>query len=298
MQKTIILRGLSGSGKTSWSRSFVTCCPDHSSKWVRINRDDLRNMRGKYLLQEQEPLITKWQNALIEQALKSGLNVVVDNTNLKQSYVNELVALCTEYGDVETKVFNVSVDDCIKRDAEREHKVGEAVIRDQAKRFDVSKMKAEFFPMKGKVEPIKQDTSLTPICLVDLDGTLCIHNNRGPFEYDKCDTDLVNEPIRYIIYAMHYAELKIIFMSGREGTAICKEKTYNWLKEHLGFYDITLFMRQEGDFRKDAIVKKELFDKHIKDKYYVEFVLDDRKQVVDMWRQLGLTCLQVADGDF
>ena len=33
-------------------------------------------------------------------------------------------------------------------------------------------------------------------------------------------------------------------------------------------------------------------------KYSASIVLDDRKQVVDMWRSLGLTCLQVADGDF
>ena len=27
-------------------------------------------------------------------------------------------------------------------------------------------------------------------------------------------------------------------------------------------------------------------------------VLDDRNQVVKMWRENGLTCLQVAEGDF
>ena len=30
----------------------------------------------------------------------------------------------------------------------------------------------------------------------------------------------------------------------------------------------------------------------------VAMVFDDRNQVVDMWRQNGLTCFQVADGDF
>lgn len=57
-------------------------------------------------------------------------------------------------------------------------------------------------------------------------------------------------------------------------------------------------MRPEGDKRKDSIVKAELFDKHIKDNYAVDFVLDDRNQVVKMWRDMGLKCLQVAPGEF
>ena len=57
-------------------------------------------------------------------------------------------------------------------------------------------------------------------------------------------------------------------------------------------------MRKTGDNRKDAIVKREIYETHIKDKYQVDYVLYDRNQVVEMWRSLGLTCLQVADGDF
>lgn len=57
-------------------------------------------------------------------------------------------------------------------------------------------------------------------------------------------------------------------------------------------------MRPAGDHRRDAIVKRELFDLHIRHQYRVTHVLDDRTQVVQMWRALGLTCLQVADGDF
>ena len=57
-------------------------------------------------------------------------------------------------------------------------------------------------------------------------------------------------------------------------------------------------MRPAGDRRRDSIVKAELFDRKVRDEYRVLVVLDDRKQVVDMWRSLGLTCLQVAEGDF
>lgn len=41
-----------------------------------------------------------------------------------------------------------------------------------------------------------------------------------------------------------------------------------------------------------------MFEEHIRNKFCVEYVLDDRNQVVDMWRNMGLTCLQVAEGGF
>jgi hypothetical protein len=59
-----------------------------------------------------------------------------------------------------------------------------------------------------------------------------------------------------------------------------------------------LFMRKQHDNRADWIVKKELFVDEISNIYDVKFVLDDRQQVVDMWRSLGLTCFQVAEGNF
>ena len=57
-------------------------------------------------------------------------------------------------------------------------------------------------------------------------------------------------------------------------------------------------MRNTADTRKDSIIKKEIYDAHIKDKYYIELVLDDRDQVVRLWRSLGLPTFQVNYGDF
>jgi hypothetical protein len=57
-------------------------------------------------------------------------------------------------------------------------------------------------------------------------------------------------------------------------------------------------MRVAGDHRKDSIVKQEIFENHIDGMFDVQFVLDDRDQVVTMWRSLGLQCFQVAEGNF
>jgi hypothetical protein len=53
-----------------------------------------------------------------------------------------------------------------------------------------------------------------------------------------------------------------------------------------------------GDMRNDSIVKEEIYEEHIKPRFNVRFVLDDRDRVVKMWRENGLKVLQVAEGDF
>ena len=57
-------------------------------------------------------------------------------------------------------------------------------------------------------------------------------------------------------------------------------------------------MRKTKDFRSDSIIKTEIYNEFIKDKYFVDLVLDDRDSVVKTWRDLGLLCLQVYYGDF
>lgn len=282
--KVKFLKGLPGSGKTTFAKKFV----EKNADWVRVSRDDLRNMRGKYWLPKQEKLISAWEQENIASALEYKYNVVVDATNFNKKYVEEIKDLCKMVDsnvEFETKFFDVSLEKCIKRDLERPNSVGEKVIRNFYKKYieeDIT---------------IKQDASLPHAIICDLDGTLCMHDGRTPYEYHKCDTDLINNTVHQLLVGRPDNTI-VIFMSGREDS--CKQKTIDWLFLQGGFkrdyYE--LFMRKTDDFRKDFIIKKELFDQHVKDKYYVEFVLDDRNQVVEMWRKLGLTCLQVAEGDF
>jgi uncharacterized HAD superfamily protein len=87
---------------------------------------------------------------------------------------------------------------------------------------------------------------------------------------------------------------KIIICSGRD--SICEEETKEWLEKHNIIYD-ALCMRLQGNTEKDSVVKEKLLEKLVK-LYYIEAVVDDRQQVVDMWRFRGLTCFQVDKGDF
>lgn len=132
--------------------------------------------------------------------------------------------------------------------------------------------------------------------IIDLDGTLCIHNGRSPFEYHKCDTDLPNRPVIEVIRAMKNAGYSIVMVSGRENKV--EGKTRAWIEKY-GVPSDDLFMRRAGDFRADTIVKKEIYFSLVAPKYDVLLVLDDRSKVVDTWRQdIGLPCWQVSYGDF
>ena len=77
--------------------------------------------------------------------------------------------------------------------------------------------------------------------------------------------------------------------------------TLVWILVHvnLSWRDYKMFIRNNGDNDKDRYVKLKLYEEQIKPNYDVKLVLDDRNQVVEMWRWgAKLPCLQVADGNF
>jgi len=130
--------------------------------------------------------------------------------------------------------------------------------------------------------------------ICDIDGTIALKGERNPFDWDRVDEDTVNEPIANLVRIIRKSGLQIVLVSGRKEQ--CRAKTLTWIWEN----DIPateLFMRKDNDNRSDVILKKELYEQ-VRKRFYIHFVLDDRKQVVDMWRKLGLTVLAVAEGDF
>lgn len=114
--------------------------------------------------------------------------------------------------------------------------------------------------------------------------------------------DTPNEWCVSIVEIFHRVqEFSIIFVTGRE--ACFRKITLNqideWISDKNGDpIDYILMMRNEKDYRPDTEIKREIYDKYIKDEHDVLFVIDDRKSVVDMWRSLGLVCLQCAEGNF
>lgn len=132
----------------------------------------------------------------------------------------------------------------------------------------------------------------------DIDGTMAIKDkDREPFEWDLVDRDSPNDPVIKVAMSLTLAGHGIIFCSGRMEQA--RPGTERWLRQYFTYDYEGLFMRADGDYRKDSVVKREIFERDIAPHYEVTAIFDDRQQVVDMWRkELGLPCFQVAEGNF
>ena len=296
--KLIMTLGLPASGKSTWAKEQAA---KSGGQVRRINKDDLRDMLdgGKWS-KNNEKNILQVRDLLIEHHLSAGTSVIVDDTNLHPKHKETLKVIAAKYdAKFETKSFlDVPLLECIARDLKRPSSVGERVIRGM---FD------EFLAPKEKpVAPPVWDSSLPTAIICDIDGTLAhgIGVTRKPYEWDKVDTDTKDRRIAHILEVYRHvydnskdigADLRILLVSGRDGS--CREKTEKWLADNEIKYD-ALFMRPAGDTRNDAIIKEEIYQAEIAGKYNVEFVLDDRDRVVAKWRELGLTCFQVANGAF
>jgi len=122
--KIILTIGLPASGKSTWAKEYVK----ENKTYVRVSRDDLRNMRGIYWVPDQEDLITDWERSCIDSSLNRGYNVVIDATNLNMKFRNALINTYSGENDIELKYFKTPLKDCLKRDKGREGEVGEEVI--------------------------------------------------------------------------------------------------------------------------------------------------------------------------
>lgn len=272
MNKIIVLRGLPASGKSTYAKKLIE---ENPNKYKRINKDDLRSMLdgGKWS-KNNEAFIVEARDALVKLALTNNYIPIVDDTNLHQKHIETL----KNFGELEIIDFDTPVFECIERDLKRPNPVGAEVILRMFNDF---------------VKPEKPSTG-TPAIIVDIDGTLAKMQGRHPYEWGRVGED---KPVLEIIEIVkRFSNThQIIVMSGRN--EICREGTVAWLNKN-GIPFASLFMRKESDTRKDYEVKKGFYNFFIKDNFKVDFVLDDRNQVVDLWRSLGLICLQCDYGNF
>lgn len=138
MKRIILTRGIPASGKSTWAKQEVLKDPEHS---IRINRDDLRNMSGKYWVPTREYYIIACRNQLLNLAVCIGFDtIILDDMNLNPKdfeYVsivvdkaNEIIKDTKNQYKIEFKDFiNVPLDVCLERDSKRENPIGENVIR-------------------------------------------------------------------------------------------------------------------------------------------------------------------------
>ena len=306
MTQIILTRGLPGSGKSTWAERIV-----QEEDWphVIVERDQLRMGLFKSFWtgkQEDEEKVTRYQEKLVRLHLSEGTSVIISDTHLPDRSVKKWLKIGAEFGvPVEVKDFrSVPLGEVLARNENRDNTikiVKESVIIDKYDRFikgrDLTKEVTYTPSTKAKIEPYVQPSVGRHAYLVDVDGTLAHkHPDRDIYDGSKAHLDMLNKDVAHLVDTVSYEGALIIVMTGRSEDH--RSVTADWLRAQDVCFD-ELYCRPSGDTRADYIVKHELFQKHVAPKkYIIRGVLDDRNSVVAMWRELGLTCFQVADGDF
>lgn len=153
--------------------------------------------------------------------------------------------------------------------------------------------------------------NLKPLAIFDLDGTLALIDHRRWILDDDnlttderwrkffaaCPDDKPNQPVIAIAKALHAAGYELWIFSGRSSEV--QAQTVGWLTQHeLAFFD-RVIMRQAGDFTPDEKLKAQWLETMTsEDRERLVCIFDDRDKVCAMWRQNGITCCQVAPGNF
>lgn len=283
MKHVILLKGLPACGKSTWAKEQIQANP---GRYKRISKDDLRAMLDNNVWSKHnEQFILKVRDALILAALQEGFHVLVDDTNLHPKHLTTIRELVKGQATVEVQDFtHVPLEVCLERDRHRQNYVGEQAIRAMYRDF--------LQPARPSYQP---DPSLPKGIICDLDGTLALIAGRNPYDAARCEQDALNIPVANILVGRHATGEHIFLVSARQECH--REPTERWLAMHDIPYT-ALWMRPTGDPRKDVLIKEEIYKEHIEGRYAIVFALDDRNQTVALWRSLGITTFQVADGDF
>lgn len=290
MPKCIMLVGPPGSGKSTMARKMAT---ENGIEY--FNQDS----QGKGHLHD------------FDMAIFDKKDVIVDRMNFNKQQRSRYLDLAKKYGyETEIIVLHQNWETCFKRVMARQ---GHETINDEKAARGAL---ATFFGKYERPEPGEADqiTMIYPagprekVIVCDLDGTLCDvehrrHHVRKPAgekkDWVSFFKEIPNDPIYQwcadIINNFKTQGVRTVFCSGR-GTNE-QRNTKEWLEKH-GFGDNPLYMRDRHDSRQDSIVKEIILDFELLTRYQPYFMLDDRDQVVQMWRRRGFICLQVQEGDF
>lgn len=313
--KLVILVGPPGSGKSTLAKSY------ENLGFVRISQDD----QGK-----TEHI------ALFEEAIREGRDIVVDRMNFNKPQRERYLAPARKAGyETFISVLQVPKEECRARVLQREN---HPTIKDEYDAANAlsfffksyerpTKDEADMVVFEGgEIKFLKTNISYwnpntnseevrsfdlpnkQKVVVFDIDGTVADiehrrhHVRKEPGvkkDWYRFNLEMVNDkPKNDIIQLVRdmSKSYPIVFCSGR--TDDFRKETEEWLKTHIPDVKFELYMRPRNDSRQDNIIKEIILDFELQTRYDILCVFDDRDQVVKMWRDRGITCLQVDYGDF
>lgn len=272
----LMLKGLPASGKTTYATEL------EADGWVRANKDDLRvDFPNK-----PENEIIDLEDVVIVEALEHGHDVVVDDTNFNPFHEKRLRELAEDFGaEFQVMFIDTPPEVCIKRNLKRKKSVPLSAITDMYNKY--------IAPLRDVEE--ENDEERDEAIVVDVDGTLAhisADNPRNVYDGSRANEDILDDAVSNVVAMAYGHGYKVIIVTGRSYEHL--KVTREWLKEKGVDYD-EIYCRNDGDKRPDYEVKEEIYNKHIKNRFQVKYVIDDRPSVCRMWRKKGLKVFQVGD---
>jgi predicted kinase len=297
-----VLVGISGSGKSTWAHTEWAKDPMNV---VIVNRDSIRqslfgfteqSIKDYYnhdKLHSLEKEVTRYEDTMIQEALASGKDVIVDATHLRRGYLERF-----KYWNVTTELQTFVVDPitATRADMRRIRQVGDVVIHKQYRQFselflNISNNPIDFTPVTIELNP-----NLPDCVIFDIDGTLShMTSGRSPYEWARVGEDIVDKSTVAISkYIWGLQEPNVIICTGRDG--IAEYNTKKWLEQNDIYYD-EFHIRTAKDMRPDWVIKEEMW-RNLATRYNIVGMFDDRLQVVRRARALGLKVFNVEYNNF
>ena len=331
MPEILMLVGLPGSGKSTHASQWLDQDPSNRE---RLSYDMLRlEMYGPdwvFNYPEEKAMKTEGFRRLREWVL-AGKSVVIDNTNMTTKARESWRSIAHDLNvTLHEKWMETSISECVARDAKREGKarVGRAVIERMALDagwidfnnhlafprpiviIDMDGTLADCTARRRKaalpsrhnmmVHHTTAEAPQNPPQAEVLSKPCDVCGVRPKLNwdifYEGCEQDPPIEPVRRIAHVLSQ-NYEIVIVSGRPIDKAGKQ-TEEWLRRNFHWPIRHLLMRPSGDSRPDFVMKEEILDRARGGPQNIIACLDDRNQVVEMWRRKGLLCMQVAEGDF
>ena len=300
MKSIEILVGISNSGKSTFAHQEWLKDPEST---LIVNRDKIRELLFSYSEQsiseyyhrddvyKLEKEVTKYENLLIKEGLNDDKRVIVDATHLALKYLKRF-----EFFNVPTtlKTFSIPLKDALERNSARNRSVDKNIIEKQWNRFNSLISVLEKEPLTFQTSKIELDAELPDCIIFDIDGTLAHMKDRSPYDWRRVDEDIVDRGVKNACRSAIDSDNYLVICTGRD--AVCYNETQKWLEEHHIKYD-SILMRPENDNRPDWIVKEEMW-RVIAKNHNIVAIYDDREQVVQRARSLGLKVFQVEYNNF
>lgn len=291
-----LCRGIQGIGKSTYAKYLRA-----TQKYVRVNKDEIRVMESGTYEDSNPQLVDDTMHGFIQAALKQGLNIVIDNTFCFQKHIDDIVSRYHTQADIEIVSFP---NDLPRAIVQNSYRTGGAyieptIIKSFSTAYDKSTatlskknystridsyngMDLLVYEIPKKIIKIHvPNASLTKTIVFDIDNTLAIKGDRDVYDFSKCGLDLPIESTCLTLEALNKFNLKIVFVTGRGEEA--RTETSQWIFDHTNINAsyFNLFMRPYKDFRRDSIVKEEIYNNRLRDKFNVVGWFEDSQKVIN-----------------